>query len=72
MYAGGWSTRRRDWAGGLALTHSGSNTMNYSIAWVAPAKRAGVLIATHIAYDGLARDLDEVVWALIQRYIQTL
>ena len=41
VYAGGWSTRRRDWAGGLALTHSGSNTMNYSIAWGGASKASG-------------------------------
>jgi len=71
-YAGGWGLTRRDWAGGIALTHNGSNTMNFAIAWVAPAKRAGVLVTTNIAYDGIGAQLDQIVWHLILRYIRDL
>jgi hypothetical protein len=35
-YAYGWSVAERDWAGGKALTHAGSNTMWYSVVWLAP------------------------------------
>src|SRR5262249_38082107 len=37
-YAFGWLVTKRDWAGpgGLALTHAGSNTANFCVAWIAP------------------------------------
>ena len=38
-YAGGWMVVDRPWAGGKALTHSGSNTMWYCTIWLAPAPR---------------------------------
>ena len=37
-YAFGWAVAPRPWAGGDALTHAGSNTMNYAVVWMAPAK----------------------------------
>ena len=37
-YAMGWKVTRREWAGGVALTHAGSNTMFYSVMWIAPAR----------------------------------
>ena len=51
------------------MSHDGSNTMNYSIVWMSPKKRAGVLIATNISYDGLNLDLDKVVAFMIRKYI---
>jgi hypothetical protein len=36
-YALGWLVVQRPWAtGGIALTHSGSNTMNYCTVWCVP------------------------------------
>ena len=37
-YALGWMIRDRGWGGGKVLSHSGSNTMNYAIVWVAPKR----------------------------------
>ena len=37
-YACGWVVLQRDWAGGNALRHNGSNTMWYVVMWLAPAK----------------------------------
>ena len=59
----------RSWADGTAMSHDGSNTMNYSIVWMSPKKRAGVLIATNISYDGLNLDLDKVVAFMIRKHI---
>ena len=59
----------RTWADGTAMSHDGSNTMNYSIVWMSPKKRAGVLIATNISYDGLNLDLDKVVAFMIRKHI---
>jgi CubicO group peptidase (beta-lactamase class C family) len=50
-YAGGWIITNRPWAGGLALTHTGSNTMWYCTAWIAPNKNFAIMIAIN---DGSA------------------
>ena len=42
-YALGWITAPREWAGGTALSHAGSNTMNYVLTWMAPAKGFAVV-----------------------------
>ena len=46
-YAFGWMVVDRPWAGGRALTHAGSNTMNFAIVWLAPAKDFAVLVMTN-------------------------
>ena len=44
-YAMGWGIAdNQPWAGGPALTHSGSNTMWLAVAWLAPAKDFAVLV----------------------------
>ena len=35
-YACGWLVVPRDWASGIALTHTGSNTMWFAVIWLAP------------------------------------
>ena len=42
-YALGWDTVPQKWAGGTALTHAGSNTMNYALTWMAPARGYAVV-----------------------------
>ena len=46
-YGFGWMVLDRPWAGGRALTHTGSNTMNYATVWMAPAKDFAVLVMTN-------------------------
>lgn len=49
-YAMGWGIAdNQPWAGGPALTHSGSNTMWLAVAWLAPKKDFAVLIACNRA-----------------------
>ncbi|MCW5776478.1 MAG: beta-lactamase family protein [Phycisphaeraceae bacterium] len=67
-YAMGWGTPARDWAGGTAISHSGSNTMWYCVVWAAPERDFAVLVATNCAGDGVAKACDETVWALIQAW----
>ena len=65
-YGGGWLVVDRSWAGGRALTHSGSNTMWYCTVWVAPARDFAVLVATNLGGDAAAKACDEAVGALIR------
>ncbi|HKD36698.1 MAG TPA: serine hydrolase domain-containing protein [Pirellulales bacterium] len=64
-YAGGWSITKRSWAGGLTLTHAGSNTMWYCVAWLAPNKHFAVLVATNVAGKDPEKACDETAAALI-------
>ena len=68
----GWYSYRRSWAGGTALSHTGSALLNFAIVWIAPTKKKGVMVATNIG-DGKTRGkifkiLDGVVWQLIQAH----
>jgi CubicO group peptidase (beta-lactamase class C family) len=66
QYGFGWNCVTRDWAGGndkLACTHTGTNTLNYMIAWIAPG-----IQRAFVAYANTANAfsmLDSVVWKLI-------
>jgi CubicO group peptidase (beta-lactamase class C family) len=44
------------WACGPALTHSGSNTMWFAVAWLAPAKDFAVLVACNQANGNACND----------------
>ena len=64
-YAGGWITTERTWAGGLTLTHAGSNTMWFCVAWLAPKKHFAVIVVTNVAGDDAEKACDEAAAALI-------
>ena len=55
------------WAGGPALTHSGSNTLWMAVAWLAPAKDFAVLVACNQASDKACND---AVLALIANHFK--
>ncbi len=70
-YAFGWFRDTRPWAGPegdrLVLTHSGSNTLWFSVVWVAPAKDFAVLVCCNQGERG-EKAADEAAWAIIQRH----
>ncbi len=61
----GWFVLDRPW-GGRVLTHSGSNTVWYCSAWIAPEKGFAVLAATNQGGDAMAKVCDEACSAMIQ------
>lgn len=67
-YALGWIVCERKWGGGKVLTHAGSNTMNFSVAWVAPKRGFAVLVCTNQGGDKAAKASDEAASALIRLY----
>lgn len=69
-YAMGWAAVKRDWAGGKALTHAGSNTMWYALIWLAPKRNFGVLIATNDGGDAAEEACDEVSDVLIRQFLR--
>lgn len=66
-YAFGWLVTTRPWAGpgGRALTHAGSNTANFAVAWIAPEANFAVLIVTNQGGAGATRATDAVAAQLI-------
>ncbi len=66
-HAMGWLVADRKWAGGSALSHSGSNTMFYAVMWVAHQKNAAFVAATNAAGPEAERGADDAVAALIAR-----
>src|SRR6185437_11411343 len=56
-YAMGWIIAdNQPWAAGPALTHAGSNTMWFAVAWLAPKKDFAVLVACNQANDQACND----------------
>ncbi len=68
-YALGWGVARRSWAGGDALNHTGSNTMWFSNAWLAPRRDFAVVVLTNIGGDAAAKATDEVAAKVIAAYL---
>jgi CubicO group peptidase (beta-lactamase class C family) len=68
-YACGWMRPSRPWAGGRTLHHAGSNTLNYCVAWLAPAKDFGVLVATNQGGKDAEAAVDQAASALIMKYL---
>ena len=52
-YAMGWIVLERPWADGSVLMHNGSNTMWYSVVWIAPKRGFAVMTVTNLAGLGL-------------------
>jgi CubicO group peptidase (beta-lactamase class C family) len=65
----GWFVLEREWAGGRALTHNGSNTMFYMVIWMAPERNGAVIVGANIG-AGFA-GCDEAVAKLIQQFFPT-
>lgn len=56
-YAMGWIiSDSQPWAGGRALSHSGSNTMWMVTAWIAPAKDSAILVTCNQASSKACND----------------
>jgi CubicO group peptidase (beta-lactamase class C family) len=68
-YACGWVVVKRNWAGGNALMHNGSNTMWYLVMWLAPEKNFSVVVATNIAGPEAQQGCDEVAGSMIDHWL---
>ena len=67
-YALGWGVAERDWAHGCALTHFGSNTMNFFIVWLAPKIDFALAVASNAGGDELPNALDSIASNLVHRF----
>jgi CubicO group peptidase (beta-lactamase class C family) len=72
-YALGWIVQKRSWAHGEVLFHAGSNTMFYTIIWIAPARDFAVVVMTNVGDpkpERIGEKCDQVVAALISEFLQ--
>ena len=69
QYARGWIVVERPWAGGKALTHAGSNTMWYTLIWIAPGKDIAFVVATNYGGKGAFEACDRTVAKLIGQFL---
>jgi len=65
-YAFGWLVTERPWGGGTVYTHAGSNTMNFAVVWMAPARDFAVLVVTNQGGAEAQQGTDEAASALIR------
>jgi CubicO group peptidase (beta-lactamase class C family) len=68
-YGFGWMIVQREWAGGKALCHTGSNTMNFCNCWLAPSKNFGVLVCINQGGGKTFNASDDAATAMIDRYV---
>lgn len=67
-YGLGWYVARREWAGGTALNHFGSNTMNFAVMWLAPRRQFGVVVMSNCAGKEAEKGADLTASSLIQKF----
>lgn len=68
-YAGGWGVGERPWAGGLVLTHSGTNTTFFATTWLAPVRNTTMVVVTNIGGDDAAAAVNEAFGPLIEMFL---
>lgn len=67
-YALGWRTTKRPWSDGTVLTHNGTNTMNFAVAWLAPEERFAVVAACNQGRDAAEGLCDALSSYAVGRY----
>ena len=56
---------RPGWAGGVALTHSGFNTLNCCTVWAAPGRGFALMAACNAFPPGVHEAVDRAIEALL-------
>jgi D-alanyl-D-alanine carboxypeptidase len=71
-YGYGWLVVERSWASGIALTHSGSNTVNYAVCWLAPKMNFGFVVCCNQGGDTARKHCDLAGSIMIILYNQLI
>lgn len=71
-YAMGWRVTERSWSKGQALVHTGSNTMFYSVIWLAPNRNFAAVAMSNYGEDEGFRKCDEAIGYLIRTYLEEI
>lgn len=70
-HAMGWMIAGRQWAKGDAYTHAGSNTMNYTLVWIAPNWGYAFIASTNAYSSDVPAKMDKVISEMIS-YVYSL
>lgn len=68
-YALGWFVAPRSWAKGRTFSHTGSNTMNTAVVWIAPEVDFAVVIVTNLGGGIAEKACDDVASLLVQQFL---
>jgi CubicO group peptidase (beta-lactamase class C family) len=70
-YAMGWGVSKRGWAKGKVLNHAGSNTMFFTVIWIAPERNFACVVSTNVddAGNDIEKACDGIVGKLIEEFI---
>jgi CubicO group peptidase (beta-lactamase class C family) len=73
-YGYGWGIEQRAWAGGdgTALTHNGSNTLWYCVAWLGLGNGVAALVTTNQATPKAKSAADQAAVLVLQEYARRL
>lgn len=63
---GGWYLQERTWAGGITLSHNGSNTMNFANVWLVPKKDIILMSVTNAGGKYAAAFTEEAMIQMIK------
>lgn len=67
-YALGWTVNKRNWAGGAALSHAGSNTTFFAVVWIAPERNCAIIAATNAGGDNAFKACDAAIASLLRKH----
>ena len=67
-YAAGWYVLDRDWAGGLTLSHTGSNLVWNVSAWLAPSRNRIFAVVTNDGESSADGAIDAAFSPLLEKY----
>jgi CubicO group peptidase (beta-lactamase class C family) len=71
QYGCGWCVEPREWAGGDAIYHTGSNTMWYCAMWVAPEINTAFVAASNSGSELADDGCDQAIKVLLKRVLGT-
>jgi CubicO group peptidase (beta-lactamase class C family) len=67
-YAMGWNVSKRSWGGNM-LSHAGSNTYWYCVAWLSPEKNLAAMACCNQGGKGAEKACDEAITEMIQKLL---
>ena len=67
-YALGWKIAERGWAKGKALTHQGSNTLNFASVWIAPALNFAAVGVCNLGTEEGFKAADDAIGVSLDYY----
>ncbi len=68
-YVLGWGVDEREWAGGRAFFHLGSNQIWTAVVWLAPERGFAAVAVANAGRDHAEDPLDRAIVALIERHL---